>query len=180
MIAIYVDCVSTHVNSKYFWYCGLGSDVPNKNCLIPASTKKYIRVKWVPFQTKYSVIVGSHMTCLQITWSSFWQGPKFKMTLISSENIIMSISGNLATEQKLLILKFYVNITFLLNNNCCDVACQYSKVPSTWVAIIAFLILVEFGFKAKHDTGEWSIFLNTYWTFPFLLKKNYLWNLTSL
>lgn len=60
----------------------------------------------------------------------------------------------------------------MLNNNCWEVACQYSKVPSTWVAINAFLIFVELGLRAKHDTGEWSIFLKTYWTFPFIYWKS--------
>lgn len=46
-------------------------------------------------------------------------------------------------------------------------ACQYYNVPSICVAINEFFILLEFGFKERHDTGEWSMFLNKYCTSPF-------------
>ena len=45
-------------------------------------------------------------------------------------------------------------VTFLENSNCLDVACQYYKVPSVWVAITACLICLSSGFLANPLTGE--------------------------
>lgn len=52
-------------------------------------------------------------------------------------------------------------------------ACQYSRVPSTCVAIREFFMFAELGFKDRHETGEWSVLLRTYWMSPKVFKLNF-------
>ncbi len=107
LVAIYVNGVSTHVNSEDFSYCCLSSDVPNIYSLVPSSTEEHISIIRVPLQTINSISMCPNVPLIQISWISLWQRSKFQLSLISSKHIILTISADFTGEQDLIILKFF-------------------------------------------------------------------------
>ena len=133
------------------------------NCLIPSSSSQYVVIIWLPFYTEYSVIMVAEMSCLKLLCFSLVKKTVVNLSQFTREGIMSSLGTNLACLEHFVMLLGY-QFTFLEKRSCLEVACQYSRDPSEWVARKACLSSL-LGFMANPVTGERSWLLSTYCVF---------------
>lgn len=155
------------------------ADVPEVDCSVPAATQEYVRVIGIPLEAKYSVLVVAEMPGFELRCLSLVEMADQDLAELSCEGVVAASGADLASLQHFLILDSLF-VTFLWKRSWREVACQYSSVPSEWVAMQACLKLSLFGLKARPVTGELSFPLSTYCTFSVSREAYSGWRRRSL